>query len=356
MEIEQDLLRVSFTLVRFAAFAANALIFGAIPLLILVFRPAFKTLDAQSWRPGRRNLAGRLEGLIGASLVASAVATVLALLLQTSLVSLLDEGDVGLDALETVLATSFGIWNLIRLPVLGALAVLLYRRVQDVCLSGMAASEKKPGTAWWSLWALLSLTLLATWSFSGHAAVSSPVWAALANDVVHLAAGSTWFAGIVILAVALPDAWQNMERVDRLRILSEIVPRFSRVALISILIVAMTGTLNSFFNLESPGDLVDSGYGITLTIKIALFLCIVALGAVNHFYVRRGLRRAIKADSSSDPYSLFRKTIATELVLGLLVMGSTGLLVGLARTKETGTESAAPGISSGVEWGPGRSS
>lgn len=354
MEIEQDLLRVSFTLVRFAAFAANALIFGAIPLLMLVLRPSFKTLDVAPWRSGRRDLAVRIEGLIRASLVASAVATVLALLLQTSLVSLLDEGDVGLDALETVLSTSFGIWNLIRLPVLGALAVLLLKRVQDVCLSGMAASEKKPGAAWWSLWTLLSLSLLATWSFSGHAAVSNPAWAALVNDVVHLAAGATWFAGIVILAVSLPDVWQNKKSSDRLRILSEVVSRFSRVALIAIVILAATGTINSFFNLESPGDLIDSGYGITLTIKIALFLCIVALGAINHFYVRKGLRNATRDGSSSDPYILFRKTIATELVLGLLLMGSTGLLVGSARTRETGAQSA-PAVSSGVEREPGRS-
>jgi copper transport protein len=354
MEIEQDLLRVSFTLVRFAAFAANALIFGTIPLLLLVLRPSFKSLEAESWREGRMNLAARLEGLIRASLVASAVATVLALLLQTALVSLLGEGDVGLDALEAVLETSFGIWNLIRLPVLGALSVLLFNRVQEVALSGMAAAEKKPGTAWWCLWTLLALTLLATWSFSGHAAVSSPAWAALVNDVVHLAAGSTWFAGIVILAVSLPDVWQNKVRPDRLRILSEVVSRFSRVALISIAIAAITGTINSFFNLESPTDLVDSAYGITLTIKIALFLGIIALGAINHFYVRRAFRDAIKDGSSSDPYTLFRKTIATELVVGLLLLGSTGLLVGQARTRET-TQTAPVPLSSGVEWGPGRS-
>jgi len=144
------------------------------------------------------------------------------------------------------------------------------------------------------------------------------------------------------------------ERLDRLRILSAVVSRFSRVALISIIVLAITGTINSFFNLESPRDLIDSGYGITLTIKIALFLCIVALGAVNHFYVRKGLRNATKGGSSSDPYTLFRKTIATELVLGLLLMGSTGLLVGLARTRETGPQSAP--VSSGAEWGPGRSS
>jgi copper transport protein len=353
MGIEQDLLRVSFTLVRFAAFAANALIFGAVPLLMLILRPALQSLDARSWRPGRMQLAVRLEGLLRASLVASAVATVLALLLQTALVSLLDEGDLGLDALETVLSTSFGIWNLIRLPVLGALSVLLYQRVQDLALSGMAPGEKDPGRAWWSLWGLLALVLLATWSFAGHAAASNPAWAALTNDVVHLAAGATWFAGIVILAVSLPDVWQNKERLDRLRVLSAVVSRFSRLAPIAIAVVAATGTINSIFNLESPGDLVDSGYGITLTIKIVLFLGIVVLGAVNHFVVRRRLRTAAEDANSSDPYALFRKTIAAELVVGLLIIGTTGLLVGLNRTRETGTQSA-PALSS--EWGPGRSS
>ncbi len=351
MGIEQDLLRVSFTLVRFVAFAANALIFGAVPLLILVLRPAFRTLDAKAWRSGRMELAVRIEGLVRASLVASAVATVLALLLQTALVSLLDEGELGMEAFETVLSTSFGIWSLIRLPVLGALSVLLYKRVQDLCLSGMDPSEKKPGTAWWTLWGLLSLTLLATWSFAGHAAVSDPAWAALTNDVVHLAAGATWFSGIVILAVTLPDVWQNKETFDRLQILSAVVSRFSRLALIAIGIVAVTGTLNSFFNLESPTDLIDSGYGITLTIKIVLFLGIVVLGAVNHFLVRKRLQNAAKDGSKPDPYALFRKTIATELVIGLLVIGLTGLLVGLARTRETGTQ-AAPALSS--EWGAAR--
>jgi copper transport protein len=353
MGIEQDLLRVSFTLVRFAAFAANALLFGAIPLLMLVLRPALQSLDARSWRPGRMQLAVRLEGLLRASLVASAAATVLALFLQTALVSSLDEGDLGLDALETVLSTTFGIWSLIRLPVLGALSVLLYKRVQDLCLSGMAPGEQRAGSTWWGLWGLLSLVLLATWSFAGHAAVSNPAWAALTNDVVHLAAGATWFAGIVILSVTLPDVWQNKERLDRLRVLSAVVSRFSRLALIAIAVIAATGTINSIFNLESPGDLVDSGYGITLTIKIVLFLGVVVLGAVNHLVVRRRLRDAAEHGNSSDPYALFRKTIAAELVVGLLIVGSTGLLVGLNRTREIRTQSA-PLFSS--EWGPDRSS
>lgn len=348
MGIEQDLLRVSFTLVRFSAFVANALIFGAVPLLLLVLRPGLVALGAESWRAGRGDLAYRLEGFIQASLVASAVATVLGLLLQSALVSLLDDGELGLDELESVLATSFGIWNLVRLVVLGALAVLLIRRVRDVSLGGMADGERKPGRAWWILWGVLSLALLATWSFSGHAAASSPVWAAVINDVIHLAAGSTWFAGIVILAIALPDMWQGRERSDRLRALSEVLARFSRVALFSIAVVAGTGTLNSFFNVESLGDLIGSGYGITLTIKIVLFLFIVALGAINYVSVRRRLKKAPADEGSSDPYLLFRKTLAAEFLIGLLLMSTTGLLVGLERTKETEAQSA-PAVSGEAE-------
>ena len=340
MGIEQDLLRVSFTLVRFAAFVGNALLFGAVPLLLLVLRPGFKVLGAESWSGGRADLALRLEGLARSALVASAVSSVLALLLQTALVATLGDGELRLSSLESVLGTSFGIWSSVRLPVLAALAVLLFKRIQVAALAGITDSEKGPGLAWWSLWGGLGLVLLATWSFSGHAAVSSPRWAAILNDIVHLAAGATWFSGIIVLAIALPDSWQGRELLDRTRVLSEVVGRFSRVALVSIAIVAATGTLNSFFNVESPGDLIDSGYGRTLALKITLFFVIVGLGAVNHFVVRRRLEQATKESGAKDPYGLFRKTLAAELVVGLLLMASTGLLVGLARTKDAPPQTA----------------
>lgn len=344
MGIEEDLLQVSFTLVRFGAFIANSLIFGAIPLFLLVLRPGFKALGPESWRVGRLDLAARIEGLVRASLVASGVATVLALLLQSALVATLAGGDLRLDSLETVLDTSFGIWNLLRIPVLAALGVLLFNRLQRVSLSGIGQGEAGPGPLWWGLWGALALTLLATWSFSGHASVSSPVWLALINDIVHLGAGATWFAGIVVLAIALPDAWQGRTTSERTRMLSEVVSRFSRMALITIAVVAATGTLNSFLNIETPGDLIESGYGRVVAIKIGLFVAVVALGAINHFHIRKRLAAASTDDAAPDPYRLFRKTIAIELVVGLLLMGSTGLLVGLPRTRKTPLPQSAPAV------------
>ena len=344
MGIEEDLLRVSFTLVRFGAFVANALIFGAIPLFLLVLRPGFRALGPEAWRVGRLDLAARIQGLVRASLVASMVATVLALLLQTALVATLAGGNLQVGALETVLDTNFGIWNLLRIPVLAALGVLLLNRLQQVSLSGMGEGETSAGSLWWGLWGALALTLLATWSFSGHASVSSPVGLAVINDILHLVAGATWFAGIIVLAIALPDVWQGRTMSERTRLLSEVVSRFSRMALIAIAVVAATGTINSFLNMESPGDLIDSGYGRMVVVKIGLFLAVVALGSINHLYVRKRLAAASADDAVKDPYGLFRKTIAIELVAGLLLMGSTGLLVGLPRTRKTPPPQTAPAV------------
>jgi copper transport protein len=340
MGIEEDLLQVSFTLVRFAAFIANSLIFGAIPLLLLVLRPGFKALGPEQWRVGRLDLAARIEGLVRASLVASVVASTLALLLQTALVATLAGGNLRLDSLETVLNTSFGIWNLLRIPALGALGVLLFNRLQRVSLSGIGRGETGPGSLWWGLWGALAVALLASWSFSGHASVSSPMWLAVVNDILHLGAGATWFAGIIVLAIALPDAWQGRTTSERIRLLSEVVSRFSRMALIAIAVVAATGTISSFLNIEAPGDLIDSGYGRVVVIKIGLFTAVVVLGAVNHLHVRKRLAAASTDDAASDPYDLFRKTIAIELVVGLVLMGSTGLLVGLPRTRKSPPQSA----------------
>jgi copper transport protein len=151
-------------------------------------------------------------------------------------------------------------------------------------------------------------------------------------------------AGVIVLAIALPDAWQGRTTSERTRLLSEVVSRFSRMALIAIAVVAATGTINSFLNIETPRDLIDSGYGRVVVIKVALFLAVVFLGAMNHLHVRKRLAAASTDDGVRDPYGLFRKTIAIELVVGLLLMGSTGLLVGLPRTRKTTPPQSAPAV------------
>jgi copper transport protein len=336
MGFEEDLRFVAFTLARFTSFGVNALIFGLVPTLLLVLRPAFARLPDDDWANGRHRVAARIEGLVQAALVASAVVTAVALILQAVLISELREEDVGASSINSVFETTFGQWHAFRFSLLAALALLLVGRTRALCLRGAGDGETEPGPAYWVMWGGCGLLLLATSSFSGHAAVASPRTAAIVNDIVHLTAGATWFAGLVALAVILPDGWRGKDDRDRLGLLAPTVVSFSKVAVIAIAVIAITGTVNSFLHVGALNDLVDSGYGRTLATKLGLFGVILGLGALNHLVVRRRFERAREEVTLKGTQVLFRKAIALELAVAVGVMGVTGLLVGQGRTEQAG--------------------
>lgn len=331
MEWEEQLRGVALPLLRFGIFSAHAVLFGLVPILLLVLRPSFARLGPE-WEGGRKRLSGRLEGLVTSCLLASGVATCLVLLLQTALVSGLGSGEIEGDSLLSVLETSFGQAVAVRVPLLVALAVMLVGRVRRWALP--VAGEGRAPVLWWVLWSALSLVLFATSTFSGHSTVASPVRLAEANDMIHQIASAIWFSGVVVLAALLPEGWIGKGPVDRLELLGPTVTRFSHVAMVSIGVVAATGTLNSFLHVGSFGDLWGTGYGRTLTLKIALFVSLLGLGALNHYFVRERLETARANREPTSAQGLFRKTIAAELAIALGIMAATGLLVGLARTRE----------------------
>lgn len=342
MGFEEIFRNVAFTCVRFLAFSAHAFLLGLPAILLLVVRPAFRDLDAEAWAAGRARLAERLEGVVQAAFIGSAVATAVAIALQATLVAELNEGDLSKPSFLSVFSTTFGQWHLFRYPLLAGLVVLLTKKVQQWSLQRDGGAAR----SWWVGWFLLSLALLATHSFTGHAAVASPRGLGLLNDIVHLVFASTWFAGIVILAVLLPDAWRSKNEHERLALLGPVVSRFSKVALVSITIVAITGTLNSLMNVAHLNDMVDSAYGISLTVKIVFFLGILVLGGVNHFFLTKRLQQGASSGRAGAAQRFFRTTIAIELAIAISIMGITGWLTGQAKTKQETVPQGAP-ISSG---------
>lgn len=332
MTFQDQFRTVAFDLARFCAFSAHAMIFGLVAIILLVLRPSFAENEADGWTVGRQRVARRLEGIVNTSLAASLVATGVAFLLQATLISSIQHAPVGMDAFSAVLKTSFGQWYAVRLPLLVALFVMLLGRVRELALAG-PEDEHRPAAWWWATWAALGLGLLATTTLSGHASTASPRALAIANDLVHLAAGSIWFAGVVVLAVILPDAWLRKPSAERARLLGPAVLRFSHVALVTIAIVAATGAVNSLLQVAHPGDLLHTGYGRTLLIKLGLFLVILLMGGVNHFFLRERLRSS--GEEPARAQRLFRKTIAIELAVAIGIMVVSGVLTGEARTRET---------------------
>ena len=331
MPLQETFQSIAFSVTRFTSFTANAIILGLVPICILVLRPAFALVDAERWSEGRRRLATRLEDLVQASLVASATATVIGILLQLAILAG-TEGEISGESFSSLASTPFGRAYLVRLPLLAGLTVLLLNRLSHSVLAGVGDDSKAPSAGWWSAWAALGTMLLATSSFSGHAAVGQPRVLSIGNDIVHLVAGAIWFTGIIVLAGLIPYAWRKAEESQRHRLLTPLVVRFSKVALVSITVVAITGTINSFFDVAELNDLVDSGYGITLTVKLILFAGILLLGGINHRYTRKRLERN---EGVASVARLFRKLIAVELAIGLGIMGATGILTGMQKTRES---------------------
>jgi copper transport protein len=111
----------------------------------------------------------------------------------------------------------------------------------------------------------------------GHAGQTSPRGWSIAFDWFHLAGGSLWVGGLiglVVLATSLPAA----RRVAGLVVC---VPRFSNVALVSVLVLIGAGIGSSVQHLPTFASLWQTSYGKALLVKIALLGAALLLASVN---------------------------------------------------------------------------
>lgn len=335
MGFEEIFRSVGLTMARTISFASHSILFGLVPLLLLVLRPSFASLEPEAWGKGRSRVARRLEGLVQSAMTATAIATVIALVLQFALVSEVGGGEITSEPVFSVLETRFGQLYLLRFPLLAGLAVLLIGRVREWSLAGTTdPAETGPGRVWWIGWTALSLGLMATSTLSGHAAVGTPAPVSIFNDLLHLVCAATWFTGIIVLALVVPDGWRGRGPGERVRLLAPIVLRFSTVAAVTITVLGITGGINSFLHVERLSDLWQTNYGRPILAKIIVYAGILAVGGINHFFIAKRLENALEEGRSDSAQALFRKTIAIELVMALSVIGLTGFLVGEARTKQ----------------------
>ena len=93
----------------------------------------------------------------------------------------------------------------------------------------------------------------------------------------HLAAGSVWIGGLVGLLVL----WRSLPAAPASRRSTVAVPRFSNVALGSVLVLVATGTVAAIIQLPTLASLWERGYGQMLLVKIGLLLGALLLAAMN---------------------------------------------------------------------------
>ena len=310
-------------------------VFGG--LLVLV---GLSLMIALVWRPG--GSPRRAGGVLWVSWWVLVVATVLAIAAQGVYGAGLPIGDIIRPSLITgVLHTRFGELAVVRLGLLAGFVAVL-RGIED-------RASRGPRRWRWVLAvnAVLGLALVLTVSLAGHASTGAdPTWG-LVLDVLHLSAASVWTGGLALLAVVLirPDASRG-QTDDPGRITHAV----SAYALAAVVVVVATGTLQSMRQVGSVYAFVNTTYGRTLLVKIAIVVVLIALGALSRRLVHRGwgLRRSGRAAISSPAPARsssgasaqsgtnvghdgrsgrLRRMVVAELAVVLAVLAVTALLV-----------------------------
>jgi copper transport protein len=117
---------------------------------------------------------------------------------------------------------------------------------------------------------------------SGHASTTPPRGLSIALDWAHLVSGSIWIGGLVGLLVLVA----TFPAGERTRGLLAVTPRFSKVALGSVLMLLGTGTGATIVHMPTLDALWKTGYGVAILVKIGILL--VAIGFASRH--QRGAR------------------------------------------------------------------
>jgi copper transport protein len=157
----------------------------------------------------------------------------------------------------------------------------------------------------------------------GHASQAPvPVVQELA-DVVHLGSAAVWVGGLALTILvlwraprALPDAGSALA--------TDVLVRFSRVALAAVGAIVATGIIRTFGELSSPEQLWSTSYGVTILVKVGL-LAIAGIVALRNRRITQTL--AHRSAPHRGALASVRNAATAELVLGIAILVAAALLV-----------------------------
>lgn len=161
---------------------------------------------------------------------------------------------------------------------------------------------------------LAAVGTLVPMALQGHSASVSGHAMAITSMGLHLVFVSVWLGGVLTLILL-----RGIIDADRLPV---IVSRFSTLAIIAFIVVAVSGVANAMVRIGSIDALVGTPYGQLVLAKVAAMVVLGAFGFWQRGYL---VKRMIGAATQK----MFWWFISLELI----IMGVTaGLAAGLART------------------------
>jgi len=191
--------------------------------------------------------------------------------------------------LDNVVQANFAVAGLLKTAASVVLAVLLWRRSGAAWLLGTGAIE------------LVAATL------TTHAAARlTDNGLLLGVEFLHQLGAAIWIGGIPCFVMALA-------RLSDGQALRLVGGRFSRMSMLGVACILVSGLTMSFFYIGSLPAFYGTAYGVMVGAKIAMFAMLLALGAGN-FLVTERLRR-----NPATPVLRMRRFAEVEIGIGFTV-------------------------------------
>jgi copper resistance protein D len=310
--------------VRAVHFAATLSVAGVVFFLAFVGEPAFRVVDGNE--PLAAAVRRPVAGIAWISLALVVLSGTAWIMLQSAQMSERPVAAVwSEDIVWTVLSdTDFGHVWLARSGLTALLAVAPY---SSYFTGAHLPRWRRSGAV------TCAAALVGTLAFVGHAAAGLGVEGVVHQtaDVLHLLAAAAWVGALVPLAVLLGAAASNRGEPS-VAIARAATLRFSTLGIISVATVLTTGIVNSWELVGSVPALFGTDYGRLLLAKVALFLVMVSVAAVNRLQLTPQLVQP--TDTSQHALRRLRNNSLIEASLAAVIL----LIVGVLGTLPPGTE------------------
>jgi len=296
------------TIARAFLFVGLLALIGAISFKLIVLRGAGTVAIELKQRMSQR--AATL-GMISAVVVI--IVGLVRLYLESRMMSAMPDmpGMSGMGVREMVMRTDWGF--AFRIQLAASIAALIG--------FVMAIRSVRGG---WFLATAAALVLAITPALGGHAA-ASPRFTSLmiAADWLHVLGGASWLGSLLcVMVIGVPVALR-LDRSERWASIASLVNAFSPLALASAGVVVASGVFASWVHLKHLSALWQTTYGNILLVKLLFVAITVGIGAYNFKRVQPQLPTEIGA-------LRLRRSAATELAVGFMILLVTGLLTGVS--------------------------
>ncbi len=319
--VEQPLLQSPWApVLRWLTLLAALAMVGGLVLEVLVTRPVL--------------LATRAADAVKA--VGNAVST-RSLRLAAGAVGLLIAASVGHLLLVAIITHEVSLWSALGGPVWDTVSetdwggLWAWRMAAAlafvVILAGIRYTTGPLQQAARLLAIALGCAVLWTLALISHGAATVDIRnLAIAADFLHLVASAFWVGALFQFALGV-GLLRELPEGDRMECLADLVPRFSVIAALSVAVIVVTGVFSGWAQVTVI-EAINTPYGATLIVKVALVLPLLFLGGLNLVWVRPRLRR----DPSAGDW--LRRFLLGEAALAILILAAVGLLTSLEPARQ----------------------